>query len=207
MWPWGHLAVGYVLYSLGVRARTGEAPDGWNVVALAVGTQFPDLIDKPLAWWLGVLPGGRTLAHSLLVAVPLVLVLGVLARRYDAGPRATAFAVGYLSHLAGDALVPALVGSPRELAFLLWPATPMVVYENPPLVADLALTRAAVADLVAAVLAPGGFAAVLAVVTSPVVLTELAVIAALGALWLADGLPPLPELAARRRGPADRNAR
>jgi membrane-bound metal-dependent hydrolase YbcI (DUF457 family) len=206
MWPWGHLAVGYVLYSLGVRARTGEAPDGWNVVALALGTQFPDLVDKPLAWWLGVLPGGRTLAHSLLVAVPLVLLVGLLARRYDAGPRATAFALGYLSHLAGDALVPALVGSSRELAFLLWPATPTVVYENPPLLADLSLTREAVVDLVAVVLAPGGFAAVVAVAASPVVLAELAVVAALAALWLVDGLPPLPEITGPGREKRDREA-
>ena len=198
MWPWGHLAVGYVLYSLGTRARTGESPDGWNVVALAIGTQFPDLVDKPLAWWLGVLPGGRTLAHSLLVAVPLVVLVAALARRYDAGPRATAFAVGYLSHLAGDALVPALVGSPRELAFLLWPATPTVVYDDPPLLADLSLTRAAVADFLAATLAPGGLAAVVALLTSPVVLADLGVVAALVALWLADVLPPLPEVAGRR---------
>jgi len=180
MWPWGHLAVGYLLYSLGVRARTRAPPDGWNVLALAFGTQFPDLVDKPLAWWFGVLPGGRTLAHSLLVAVPLLLVVGLLAHRWGAGPRATAFAFGYVSHLFGDAVVPALVGSRGELAFLLWPVTPTVVYESQPSFlwhfANISLT--------------------------PGFLAELAVGGAVVVLWLVDGRPLLSDLLAftRRQG-------
>ena len=60
MLPWGHLAVGYLAYSLAVRVRSGGPPAGLAVAALAVGTQFPDLIDKPLVSWVSVLPSGRS---------------------------------------------------------------------------------------------------------------------------------------------------
>ena len=151
MWPWGHLAFGYVLYSLGTRARTRAPPTDLNTIALAAGTQFPDLVDKPLAWWVGILPGGRTLAHSLVLMVPLVALLALLARRVGGTTQVTAFAVGYGSHLIGDALGPVLYGSYDELAFLLWPLTPTVIYDSEPSVvwhfSSITLTPAFVAEL------------------------------------------------------------
>ena len=132
MWPWGHLAVGYLLYSVGVRLRYRRPPDGPAAVALAFGTQFPDLVDKPLAWSLGLIPNGRSLAHSLLTAIVLVTVLELLLRRYDAGSVATAFGVGYLSHLFTDALYPALAGEYYFLGFLAWPIVPPVEYAAEP---------------------------------------------------------------------------
>lgn len=57
MWPWGHVGAGYLVYTL-LRRHTGERPAGAAVLALAVGTQFPDLVDKPLGWTVGLLPGG-----------------------------------------------------------------------------------------------------------------------------------------------------
>jgi membrane-bound metal-dependent hydrolase YbcI (DUF457 family) len=101
-------------------------------VALALGTQFPDLIDKPLAWNLGVLPNGRSLAHSLLTATLVVLVLQVLLRRRRRGAIATAFAVGYVSHLFGDALYPLLARNYDNLAFLAWPIAPAIQYSPQP---------------------------------------------------------------------------
>lgn len=175
MWPWGHLALGYVLYSLGTRAGTRRGPDAWNVLALALGTQGPDLVDKPLAWWVSVLPGGRTLGHSLLFAGPLLVVLAVLAWRVGGLDRVAAFAVGWVSHLAGDAVEPFLVGSYGELAFLLWPAMPTVVYDVEPSV----LWHLSQISL------------------DSVVLAELALVAVVVALWVVDGLPGLRGL----RGP------
>jgi hypothetical protein len=69
MWPWGHLALGYLLYSPFARARFGRPPTDRATLLLAFGTQLPDLVDKPLAWRLDVLPAGRTLGHSLLSVV------------------------------------------------------------------------------------------------------------------------------------------
>ncbi|UPV76310.1 metal-dependent hydrolase (plasmid) [Halorussus limi] len=128
MWPWGHLAVGYLLYSAFVHVSARRAPDGYATVALALGTQFPDLVDKPLAWTFGVIPNGRSLAHSLIIAVVFLAVLSVLLRLLDRGTVASAFAIGYLSHLLGDALDPLLAGDVYLLGFLAWPLVPAIDY-------------------------------------------------------------------------------
>ena len=41
------------------------------MLALAIGTQLPDLIDKPLTYQFAVLPSGRSLGHSLFFAAVL----------------------------------------------------------------------------------------------------------------------------------------
>ena len=130
MWPPGHLAVAYLCYALWSRRRDGVPPMGLAVVVLAVASQFPDLVDKPLAWYLGVLPTGRTLAHSLLVVVPLSLLAIWLARRYDRPELGTAAAIGALSHVLVDAL-PVLWREEAEASFLLWPLVAVEGYEEP----------------------------------------------------------------------------
>jgi len=125
MWPWGHAALGYLLYVIYVRIRTRGAPPGWGVIALAVGTQTPDLVDKPLAWYLDVLEYGRSLAHSVLTG-GLILLAVVLYLRHRGHRRlATAFAIGYLSHLVGDSYTFVLDGTYEHLAFLVWPLLPI----------------------------------------------------------------------------------
>ncbi|WP_224267991.1 metal-dependent hydrolase [Haloprofundus salinisoli] len=126
MLPWGHAALGYLLYSYGLRFRRTGPPSGLAAMcALAVGTQFPDLVDKPLSWTFQVLPGGRTLAHTLFVAVPLLLAVGVVTRRIGHRRVGEAFAVGYSSHLLGDVLWQLSQGNVRVLAFLVWPLIPV----------------------------------------------------------------------------------
>lgn len=167
MWPWGHLAVGYLLYSLGLRAGRRTPPTDQQALALALGTQLPDLIDKPLAWWVPLLPGGRTLGHSLVFAVPLVLALGLLARRRGRLSWVVAFAVGYASHLVGDLYLAVAFGNYGELTILLWPLTPTVVYDaQPSLLWHLS-----------------------SITLSPLFLAELALGVLVVALWLVDGRP------------------
>lgn len=137
MWPWEHAAIGYIAYSLLCRLR-GEVPSDGAVIALLVGTQLPDLIDKPLAWEFGLLPSGRTLAHSLLFAVPVCLVVYLVARRSDRRQVGVAFGLGYLLHLPADVLAQPLYGAPLSLNFLLWPALP--VAPSPPLELGCPLT-------------------------------------------------------------------
>lgn len=120
MWPWEHLAVGYVLVSVLWRAR-GRIPDAPTAVATAVGTQFPDLVDKPLAWGFGLLERGMAVAHSVLVAVPLCLLAVALARRYGYGPIVGGFALGYLSHLPADAVYSLFYGNGINVGAFLWP--------------------------------------------------------------------------------------
>ena len=125
MWPWGHAALGYLLYSVFVWLRTREPPTGVGVVSLLVGTQTPDLIDKPLAWYVHVLEYGRSLAHSVITGGVILLVVVLFLRRRGHRTAATAFAVGYLSHLVGDSYTFALAGTWRSLAFLVWPLLPI----------------------------------------------------------------------------------
>jgi hypothetical protein len=171
MLPWGHAAVAYLVYrGLGaVRAREGAtpAPTPAATVAVAVGSQAPDLIDKPLAWTLGVLPAGRSLGHSLLVVGLLFGVVG-RARAVRARPAAaTGFGVGVLSHLLADAAGPILAGTPGAVSFLFWPALPLHVDDEGYAVLEVLLS-----------LDP-----------TPDVLVGLALTVVAAAVWLHDGAP------------------
>jgi hypothetical protein len=120
--PWGHAAAGYLVYTARCRARTGTVPEGAAVLALAVGTQFADLLDKPFAWYLSVLPSGRSLGHSVFTAIVLLAVVHRVATHYHRAELSIAFAVGHVLHLAGDTVYPIVQGEPGRLRFLLWPA-------------------------------------------------------------------------------------
>lgn len=166
--------MGYLVYSLLARLHTRRPPTGPAAIALVFGSQFPDLVDKPLAWTLGVIPNGRSLTHSLLAAVIVILVVQLLLRRRGHAVAATAFGVGYLAHLLGDALSPALSGDFHSLGFLAWPLVPAVTYETDPSfgahLGQLALDSAVAFEF------------------------GLAVVAVL--LWVADGAPGLTIVAA-----------
>jgi len=94
--------------------------------------QFPDLIDKPLAYF-GVLTYGRSLAHSLFAFTLCTLTLWWLTRYLNGSWTAetvlerlrivtpVAFAIGYLSHLVGDIYRFLLAGDLWSARFLLYP--------------------------------------------------------------------------------------
>ncbi|MFC6733994.1 MULTISPECIES: metal-dependent hydrolase [unclassified Haladaptatus] len=129
MWPWGHLAVGYLSYSLGARWRDASLR-GHEALAVAFGTQFPDLVDKPLGWDLALLPSGRSLAHSLITALVVIAIVVAIARRFDRERVAWVFSLGYLSHLAADGFQPFVLGQFEFLTYLGWPLLPLPPYEN-----------------------------------------------------------------------------
>ncbi|MEF8785612.1 MAG: metal-dependent hydrolase [Haloarculaceae archaeon] len=125
MWPWEHLAIGYLAYSLFVRSVAGHTPQALAVAALVIGTQFPDLIDKPLGWETTLLPSsGISLAHSLFVAVPLAALAVAATSVFDRADVGVAFAVGYLLHLPADVVYPLLIGRHLKWTFLFWPLLP-----------------------------------------------------------------------------------
>lgn len=137
MWPWGHLAVGYFCYLAVVHWRSDNRLTLGALLAVAFGTQFPDLIDKPLAWSFAILPSGRSLAHSLLFAIGLLLVLYQVGRDYDQTDIVGAFAVGYISHIFSDlgpgVILGLLQGDVSQLTwtmYLLWPLLPAPPYTN-----------------------------------------------------------------------------
>ncbi|KTG26714.1 metal-dependent hydrolase [Haloferax profundi] len=121
MWPWEHVAVGYILVSL--WARVAKRPlDGRAVLAVLVGTQFPDLVDKPLAWSLDVLPSGISLGHSIFVSIPLSILVVLVARRFEVTTVGVAFALGYLSHIPADLFYSGFFfGNYGALESFLWP--------------------------------------------------------------------------------------
>lgn len=166
MWPLGHAAVAYLCYSGSTRLRSAEPPGALAVVAVLIGSSFPDLVDKPLSWYLGVLPTGRTLAHSLLVLVPLSLVVFLLARRVGRQEIGVAFGVGALTHALVDA-IPALWLGPEPATHLLWPVTTVEPYESSPTI--LALLRDSLSD--------------------PWFFVEFVLAAAALFLWIRDGTP------------------
>lgn len=129
MFPWTHAVFGYgllVLVTLVLSHRVSRA----ELVAVLVGTQFADVIDKPLAWWFAAVPSGRSLAHSLLVAVPVsVLVVAVAYHRAHPAVGA-AFGLGYASHLVGDVYAAVYFWRPKEFTFLLWPLLPAYPYDD-----------------------------------------------------------------------------
>jgi hypothetical protein len=124
VWPWEHLAIGYVAASLLFRG-TARPLTSETFLVLAVATQFPDLVDKPLAWAVGVLPSGTTLAHSIFFAIPLCLAVIALTRYYRRGRLGVVFAVGYLLHLPGDILYGTVTtGQAPAVDAVLWPIVP-----------------------------------------------------------------------------------
>lgn len=121
MLPWGHLAFGYLLYSPTRQALTDDRVPGREVLVLAVATQLPDLIDKPLSWTFSVFPGGYGLAHSVFVAGPVGLAALAIAARRDRLGFGLALAIGYWSHLVGDVLAAAVLDNPYAVSRVLWP--------------------------------------------------------------------------------------
>ncbi|MFW6320607.1 MAG: metal-dependent hydrolase [Halohasta sp.] len=174
MWPLGHAAVAYLGYSASTRTRTGTPPGSLALVALAVGSQLPDLVDKPLSWYLGVLPTGRSLGHSVFFLVPLAAVVYVLARRYSRAEYGLAFGVGLGTHLLADAL-PLLWGD-GDIALMLWPLLSIEGYpDGAPTITGL----------------------LLASLDQPYFLSEFVVAGLAAWLWHRDGYPGVGSL--RRR--------
>lgn len=128
MWPWGHLAVAYLCYLCLFKLRGQERQTGGTLLAVAFGSQFPDLIDKPLAWSVDILPSGRSFAHSLVTAT-IILALGYwIASRRDRVDVLAGFGVGYLSHIITDIgpttifeLLQGDLSQLRWMSYLLWP--------------------------------------------------------------------------------------
>ncbi|WP_256393215.1 metal-dependent hydrolase [Natronoarchaeum rubrum] len=174
MWPWGHAAVGYLLYAAIARGRTDSRPASGAAVWLALGTQAPDLVDKPLAWTAGVLPTGRTLAHALPIVLPFLAATYALAGRRGHTEWAFAFGLGYLAHVFADAVPSLAWGDPAYARFLLWPLLSVPPYDE---------TQSFLAHLTGIDLT-GYF-------TAQLVLTAIA-----AAVWWRDGLPGLDVLVA-----------
>lgn len=132
MLPLGHLCLAYLLYVGYAAVRSRRLPARWALLPVAAGSQFPDVIDKPLSYW-ELIPSGRSLAHSLFTFVIVCLVVWRIAEhlrnRWPAknwreklrAMTPAAFTVGYCSHLLGDSYTFFLAGDLWSARFLLYP--------------------------------------------------------------------------------------
>ncbi|ADD06973.1 DUF457 family protein [Natrialba magadii ATCC 43099] len=125
MWPWEHAIVGYVVYSLFSHLVYRDAPNGLEAFAVVFASVLPDLIDKPLAWQFDVFESGYALGHSVFFAVPLAIVVGVLARSVGRPRAGLAFGLGYLLHLPSDILDTYVRGGELRYDIVLWPVHPV----------------------------------------------------------------------------------
>ncbi|MFT4946596.1 MAG: hypothetical protein ACI8TL_000832 [Natronomonas sp.] len=130
MWVWAHLVVGYIAY-LFARPSAIRHGDRHAVLAALLASVLPDLIDKPLAWGVQLLPSGRSAAHSVFALVLVSGAVWVLARKHGRREAGIAFPIGYGSHLASDAVVPLYHGAYDELGYLLWPLSSAPEYDEP----------------------------------------------------------------------------
>jgi hypothetical protein len=102
MQPTHHVLVAVAAVTAYVVLTERRLPTGGVVFPAVFASVLPDVVDKPLAWTFHVIPSGRMLAHSLVVAGVVVACVLVVADRRGFLPHGVAFAWGYLSHLAGD---------------------------------------------------------------------------------------------------------
>ncbi|NGM67558.1 metal-dependent hydrolase [Natronolimnobius sp. AArcel1] len=129
MQPIVHLVVGYLCYAAYARWRFDGPPAEVPALVAIGGAALPDLIDQSLAA-AGITGVTRTIGHSLLFVVPLIIVVWLYARARDREILGVAFAIGLLSHIATDIPWHVLAGDYHELGFLLWPITPMPEYSG-----------------------------------------------------------------------------
>jgi hypothetical protein len=179
MWPWEHLAFGYLLFSGYAHTVHGERPVRADAYALAFATQLPDIVDKPLAWTFGVLPSGTSFAHSVFLAVPVATVAVLVAQRYGVDSVGRAFGIGYLSHLAGDVLYPLVLTGGVSPDYLLWPFVDQAAIEP---AGSLATTLRLLSQFGDFLATPWGVV---------YLALELCLLGIALALWSADGLPGL----------------
>lgn len=193
MWPWEHVVVGYLVFSLSSRALYRRPPGDWAAVAVAVGSVLPDLVDKPLAWQFGVVETGYALAHSGFVAVPVAVAVWAHAWRRGRGSVGAGFAVGYLAHPPADVITYYLRRGSWHPERVLWPVrTAEAAGTGPPGLAEgtLVYLLPYLAELLSG--SPG-----------PYMLGVLSLGAAAVALWVLDGVPgiaPVLDALSARRG-------
>lgn len=121
MYPLEHFIVALLPVLAYVLLRDKELPSLRLVAVVFVGSQFPDLIDKPLAHQLGIVPSGRVFMHSLPIAVPFLLLVVWYGWKTDRTRLSAVFAFAHLSHLFADNYGLLLPPNPQVSPDLLWP--------------------------------------------------------------------------------------
>ncbi|NLV06473.1 metal-dependent hydrolase [Haloarcula rubripromontorii] len=126
VFPSEHFIIALLPVAVYALLRDRHLPSLQLVAVTFFGSQFPDLIDKPLAYELHLIPSGRVFMHSLPFAVPLSVAVIGYAVRTDRTRLGAAFSAAHLSHLVADNRQ-LLSPDPYVPSDLLWPLQPPVV--------------------------------------------------------------------------------
>jgi hypothetical protein len=114
-----HFIVAVLPLAVYILLRNRQLPTPKVTALIFVGSQFPDLVDKPLTLQSGLLSSGRVFLHSLPIAIPFLALVMYYEWRTER-PRLTAvFAVAHLSHLLADNYKPLLDSPPTVSPDLL----------------------------------------------------------------------------------------
>lgn len=169
MGPVGHAAAAYLVWTAITHVSGDRSPSLAEFWVVIVGSQFPDIVDKPLAWTFGFLPSGRSLAHSLATITVLLIVLERVVPD-DRRHLVTAAAVTLVGHSLADTIVPIIEGRYAYTRYLLWP-----LVEQPPYDTTRSIVQQLLTGLSTEVLAVQGLLAVL-----------------VATIWIVDGRPGIP---------------
>lgn len=121
MMPWEHALVGYIGFSAFVHAVYREPPTSKETAVVVFAALLPDLVDKPLAWGLGVFTSGYGIAHSVFLVAPASIAVGWLAWSRGHPRLGIALALGWFLHLVGDLSSKFLTDGETQFARVLWP--------------------------------------------------------------------------------------
>lgn len=124
MFPHQHLIVAIIPVVAYVIVSDRRLPTINLLGVVFLGSQFPDLVDKPLAHQFAVLPSGRVFMHSMPIVLPFLLLLAVYGWKTDRLRLSVAFAFAHLSHVFTDHLTALLSPNPQLPPELLWPLLP-----------------------------------------------------------------------------------
>jgi hypothetical protein len=152
--------------------------------SLVLGTQFPDLVDKPASFFFNF-GDGRALGHSLLFLVPLCLGVLLFTRRSRRTETGIAFTVGTLMHLPGDSWREISSPNPEFPTYLLFPLFPAPQYPSVNVVDRIQQIRFELRLIVR--YPPRAW------IDEPFVM-QLVLGVCCGVLWAVDGFPGLSEL-------------
>lgn len=124
MFPLGHFVVAAVPAVSYLMLQDRRLPGLQAVFVIGVGSQFPDLIDKPLSHLVFLLPpGGRIGAHSLPIAIPISVITLYVAWKLNRARAGEVFVFTYGVHIIAD-YRELLVPGGKAPAGLLWPLVP-----------------------------------------------------------------------------------
>jgi len=129
MLPPEHFLAAFVPVLAYFAIRYRQFPSVGVVFVVFVGSQFPDLIDKPLSL-ANVIPWGRVFIHSLPFAIPIAAVVLWYAVATNQQHLGGGFVFAYLLHIPGDWYGRLLSGDiPPDL---LWPIMSIPAHPDAP---------------------------------------------------------------------------